>query len=416
MKILITTDLFKPSINGVVTSVLNLTDQLIKEGHEVKILTLSKHIYSIKYKNIYYMKSLPLNVYPGIRLSVLLYDELIEELINWKPDVIHTQCEFFTYSYGKYIAKRTGAPIIHTYHTMYEDYSSYVKVPKELGKHMVSLMSKSRLKDATIIITPTDKVRKKLRSYNITKEIKTIPTGLDLEKFNVKFKPEYRENILRRFKIDKSSKVLLYLGRLGKEKNLEELLENFSKLLKRDNSYYLIIVGGGPYKKNLEHKIYKLGIINNVKMTGMISPTQIPYYYKSADVFVSSSQSETQGLTYIEALANGLPLVCKYDQCLEDVLIDGENGFFFNNDEEFLKKIETLFSDRELYCKMKREAIKKSKTFSKESFCESVLDVYKLGIRMNEDKPKEIDIKISKFKRLFNLRRYIKGFYRFLES
>lgn len=416
MKILITTDWYEPAINGVVTSVLNLSDELIKRGHDVKILTLSKTISSVKSNNIYYIGSLPFNVYPGVRISHHYFDFLLEDLVEWKPDVIHSQCEFFTYTYAKMIAYWTQAPIVHTYHTMYEDYSQYLKINKNLGKYLVTVMSKNRLKGATIIIAPTNKVLNKLRSYDIDKEIKTIPTGLDLSKFDIDFDKKDKERIYEEFNIPKDGKVLLYLGRLGKEKNIEELLNNFSSLIQKNNKIYLIIVGGGPYEKQLQDMVYRLGIYNNVKFTGMIAPNLVPYYYKAADIFVSASQSETQGLTYIEAICNGLPLVCKYDECLDEVLIDGYNGFFFNSKSDFIKIIERLFSDEELYCKMVDNALERSEKFSKKYFADNVLDVYKLAIKMNETKPNPIEIHMREIRALFNPRRQIRRINRLLRS
>lgn len=416
MKILITTDWYKPAINGVVTSVLNLSDELIKRGHEVKILTLSKTISSVKLDNIYYIGSMPFNVYPGVRISHHHFDYLLEELVEWKPDVIHSQCEFFTYTYAKMIAYWTEAPIVHTYHTMYEEYSEYLKINRNIAKYLAGVMSKNRLKGATVIIAPTNKVLNKLRSYNIDKEIKTIPTGLDISKFDVKFNEKQRERLLEKYNIPKDGKILLYLGRLGKEKNIEELLNKFSNLIKNNDNIYLIIVGGGPYQKQLEDKVYRLGIYKNVKFTGMIAPDQVPYYYKVSDIFVSASQSETQGLTYIEAICNGLPLVCKYDRCLDDVLINGYNGYFFNTNVDFIKIIEKLFSDEELYCKMVNNALEKSKMFSKKYFADSVFDVYKLAIKMNESKPNPIEIHMREIKALFNPRRQIRRINRLLRS
>lgn len=134
MKILITTDLFTIETNGVVTSVKNLWDELKKKGHEVKILTLSENVHSHRDGEVYYIRSMPFAVYPNVRMPLTYRHRLIKELIEWKPDVIHTQCEFFTYQFARRISKKTGAPIVHTYHTLYEQYVTYVIPSRRLGK------------------------------------------------------------------------------------------------------------------------------------------------------------------------------------------------------------------------------------------------------------------------------------------
>lgn len=408
MKILITTDWNLTDINGVAVSVTNLYNQLNIMGHDVKILTLSKTVYSHKDGNKYYIKSIPFNVYPNVRISFLLFDELFDELVEWRPDVIHSQCEFFTYTYAKIIAKRSNAPIVHTYHTMYEDYSEYLKIRKELGKYIVAFISKNRLRDATIVIAPTNKVRNKLKDYEILKEIKVIPSGIDLSVYDFQISEFDKGELKVKYRVPEDKKILLYLGRIGREKNITELLEYFKILIQKRNDTILMIVGGGPFEREIKEKIKVLELEDFVIMTGMATPKQVPLFYKLGDIFVSASQSETQGLTYIEAMSNGLPQVCKYDDCLEDVLIDGYNGFFFEDSNDFMEKIFKLLDNVDLYRQMSNNAFDKSHAFSKEIFAESVLNVYKLAITMHRSKPKIIDLKKDEVWKIFNLKKHIK--------
>ena len=174
MKILITTDLFTTDTNGVVTSVRNLREELERKGHDVRILTLSENYRSRCENKVSYIRSLPVYVYPNVRMSFASGHRLIRDLITWRPDVIHSQCEFFTYQYALYISKRTGAPILHTYHTMYEDYANYVLPGKKLGNFAVKKFVKYRLKDAKRIIAPSEKIEKKLKNYLLTKLVFNI--------------------------------------------------------------------------------------------------------------------------------------------------------------------------------------------------------------------------------------------------
>ena len=142
MKILITTDWYEPVVNGVVTSVLNLTKQLKEKGHEVKILTLSKTCHTYIEGDVIYVGSVGVGlIYPEARLKVAVIRQIIKGLIDWKPDIIHSQCEFSTFFMAKRIAEELQIPIIHTYHTVYEDYTHYFSPNVVWGKAIVQKMT-----------------------------------------------------------------------------------------------------------------------------------------------------------------------------------------------------------------------------------------------------------------------------------
>ena len=171
MRILITTDLFTVITNGVVTSVKNLYDELKNRGHDVRILTLSESGHSYIDGDVTYIRSMPLPVYPDVRMPTSYHHKLIKELINWKPEVIHSQCEFFTYQFALYISKHTAAPIIHTYHTLYEQYATYVIPSKRLGVYAVKTFSRRRLKGSKRVIVPTKKIENTLLDYKVNSPI-----------------------------------------------------------------------------------------------------------------------------------------------------------------------------------------------------------------------------------------------------
>ena len=174
MKILITTDVFTPAVNGVVTSVLNLRTQLIERGHDVRILTLSEDNFSRKEENVYYIKSFRIKIYPNARATTNFHNKYIEEIINWGPDIIHSQCEFSSFIFAKMIAKKLNIPIIHTYHTMYEYYTHYFTHNKDLGKKVVGSLSKKLLNNVATVIVPTQKVEQVLKDYGIKNNIVTL--------------------------------------------------------------------------------------------------------------------------------------------------------------------------------------------------------------------------------------------------
>ena len=293
MKVLITTDLFAVSTNGVVTSVRNLMEELERKGHEVRILTVSEKLKSHIDGNVYYIKSLPLGVvYPDVRMPISYHHRYLRELIDWKPDVIHSQCEYFSYHFAAHISKKTGAPIVHTYHTLYEQYVTYVLPSQRLGSYIVAKLSKLRLRNAEAIVAPTQKVEHVLRDYGIRNPIHVIPSGIALEQHQDRISEE--ERMLRREQlgIPADHTVLLNLGRLGTEKNLTELIELLAVTLPHNPKLMLLIVGDGPARKELEELAMNLGLKDHVIFTGMVDPSEVHKYYQLGDIFVSSNGAD----------------------------------------------------------------------------------------------------------------------------
>ena len=347
MKVLITTDLYTTKTNGVVTSVNNLSEELRSKGHEVRILTLSDRMRSHRDGDTYYIRSMPIGVYPNVRMPLSYRHKLIREIIAWCPDIIHSQCEFFSFQYALRISKRTGAPLVHTYHTLYEQYVTYVFPSKRLGNSVVRMFSRKRLKKVDRVIAPTKKVEEALGKYGVKTNISVVPSGIALDQHHKRLKPEERLEKRHSLGITDDKTVLVNLGRLGNEKNIDELIELFSKAAAENESLVFLIVGDGPAKEELEKYSEKLGVSEKVIFTGMVDPSEVQDYYQLGDVFVSASTSETQGLTYIEAAANGLPLLCRKDPCLNEVIKQGENGYEYTNADEFLMNIENIANDPE---------------------------------------------------------------------
>ncbi len=377
MKILITTDVFKPAVNGVVTSVLILYEQLRKQGHDVRILTLSNNRRSRKEKDVYYIGALPAFLYPNARMTVRIGHRYIEELINWQPDIIHTQTEFSTYFFARRIAKKLNIPIVHTYHTMYEDYAHYFIKSRKLGRICVAAYSRLLLSKTQAVVTPTQKVQNVLIDYGIKKEMFRIPTGIQLSRFSKPLSDEQRLQLKKLLGIGERDCILLSVGRLGKEKNIQELIGFMARLKERNNAAKLLIVGDGPYRKELESKVYELGLEGNVFFTGMVPQDSVPDYYHLGDIFVNASVSETQGLTYIEAMASGLPLLCRRDECLTNVIEQGKNGFMYENEDEFIEYVLKIINDPSFDRQLRENAADKSMEFAAENFSAAIERAYR---------------------------------------
>jgi 1,2-diacylglycerol 3-alpha-glucosyltransferase len=386
MRILITTDLYTTETNGVVTSVRNLSNELIKKGHDVRILTFSENTHSRKEGNVYYIKSMPFAVYPNVRMPFKTTNRhrLIKEIIEWDPEIVHSQCEFFSLPFANRISKITRAPIVHTYHTLYEQYVTYLFPSRRVGHFVVRTASKGLLKNVDTVIAPTRKVEDALHGYGMENQIKVVPSGINLEQHKKRITEEERSEKRRALGIADDDIVLINLGRLGTEKNLDELLDFFAKARKHREHLRFLIVGDGPAREDLQKRAKELGVENDVIFTGMVKPTEVQEYYQLGDVFVSASTSETQGLTYIEAEANGLPLLCRQDECLRDVIAQGENGYEYTSEEEFLESIDRIASDPEWRTEAGKRSEEIAASFDKETFASSIEAIYKSLLEHNE--------------------------------
>lgn len=377
-KILITSDLYRPSVNGVVTSIVNLITELRGRGYEVRILTTSydNNYHRDEEDQVYYMRSVPFKVYPGIRMPLNFFKhEYLEEIIRWKPDVVHSQCEFFTFQYALKIVEETGAALVHTYHTLYNQYATYL--PLHAGADlMIAVASQLRLESVDTVIAPTQKVKDTLLDYGVRAEIAVIPTGISLDKFRVPKDEAMIAALREKYGLTPQTRVLLSLGRLGKEKNIEELIRYFSTLARFRDDIRLMIVGGGPDAERLQEIAESYLLEDRVIFTGMVDPTLVRQYYALGDIFVCASTSETQGLTYVEALSCGLPLVCRNDAALDGVISNGLGGYRYENCGEFCTYITRILDTPPLQQSMCNENLSIAYKFSKEQFAENVANLY----------------------------------------
>ena len=382
MKILITTDWYKTAANGVATSVRNLEKGLRECGADVRILTLSPNYRSYVKGSTTYISSLNAGkIYPNARILAIVRRKLINDLIDWKPDIIHSQCEFSTFIMARRIAKRVHCPIVHTYHTIYEDYSHYIIHNKRLGKNAMITFTKQIAKRVDGMIAPTQKVSDLLMRYGCRTPIWVMPTGLDLAKICSHEDNEHKNALKRKLGIPLDKKVILYAGRLASEKNIDEIIRMLGHI--RPKNAVFLLVGDGPDRKGVEKSIAD-NKLDFAIMTGMVKPRDMRFYYGIADIFVSASRSETQGLTYIEALANGLPLLCRRDKCLENVLIDGITGYAYNTEEEFAAHLDELL-DGDI-SKLKENAVNLiNQQYSLKNFAEHALKIYAECLNFYDD-------------------------------
>ena len=386
MRIGIFTDTYPPYINGVSTSVSMLENALRKKGHQVYIVTVNTENMRYKYENdehIIRIPGVPIGIY-DYRLTGVYPLKAINKIKKWNLDVIHSHTEFGVGTFARIIAKQYNIPLVHTYHTMYEDYVHYItkgyfnNTSKKIVEYLTNFYCNQT---STELIVPTKKTYDLFKEkYKYTRNVHIIPTGIEVEKFyKENTDPAKLEEIRKKHGLNKGDFVILYVGRLGQEKSVDVLIEAHQELA-REYKAKLLIVGDGPDMDTYKNLVHKLKIDDNVIFTGKVPWTEVTLYYQIADIFATASKSETQGLTVIEAMAASLPVVAVDDESFRNVIIDGLNGHLFDTKKEYKKYVKSFIDEPSKLQQFSKQARINADTYSSKYFAERVLDVYRLAI------------------------------------
>ncbi|MEG2620590.1 MAG: glycosyltransferase family 4 protein [Bacilli bacterium] len=382
MRIGLFTDTYPPYINGVSTSVLMLKQGLEKLGHKVYVVTVNSEEFSYKEEeNILRIPGVPIGIM-DFRLSGLYPIKATSIIKSWNLDVIHTHTEFSIGTFARLIAKQYNIPLVHTYHTMYEEYVYYITkgyfsgASKKLVEYLTLFLCDKTVQE---LIVPTKKTYDLFKEkYKVKRDVHIIPTGIDVTRF-------YKENIDKKemielkteLNIQKNDFTILYVGRIAKEKNIEFLINNLSEIIKKVPKAKMIIVGDGPGMKDLIELVNIKKLNKSVVFTGKVAWDDVPKYYQLADVFVTSSTTETQGLTVIEAMAATKPVVAIKDESFELVITNEQDGLFFETEEEYQTLLIKLSKDAEFRKKIAKQARITANCYSSQIYAERVLEVYK---------------------------------------
>ena len=384
MRIGIFTDTYPPYINGVSTSIVSLEKALKAKGHEVYIVTVNSENLTYKYEDddhIIRIPGIPTGIY-DYRLTGIYPLRAINKIKKWNLDIIHSHTEFGVGTFARIIAKQFNIPLVHTYHTMYEDYVHYItkgyfdKSSKKLAEYFTKFYCDKTAKE---LIVPSKKTYDLFKEkYKVNKTIHIVPTGIDVEKFYIENQNKKELELLKKeLKFKKDDFIITYVGRLAEEKNIEFLIDNHTKLNKKCK---LMIVGNGPDLEKFKKMVKKLNLEERVIFTGAIPHYEIASYYAVSNIFVTASVTETQGLTVIEAMAASIPVVCADDESFKDAVIDGLNGKVFKNDKEYVSAIEKLYKNKEQYKVMCKQARVTAESHSLKYYAEKILDVYNITI------------------------------------
>ena len=381
MRIGLFTDAYPPFINGVATSVLMLKQGLEKMGHKVYVVTVNDESFSYKEtEGVLKIPSIPIGIM-NFRQSGIYPLRALKIIKRWNLDVIHTHTEFSIGTFARLIAKQYNIPLVHTYHTMYEEYIYYITkgyfdgASKKLVEYLTLFLCDKTVEE---LIVPTKKTYDLFKEkYKVKRDVHIIPSGIDVTRF-------YKENInlltissLRReLNIKKDDFIILYLGRIAKEKSIDFLINNLKEIRKKVPKARMIIVGDGPDVNDLVMLAHKNKLDNHVTFTGKVPWSEVPKYYQLANVFVTASKTETQGLTVIEAMAAEKPVVAIKDESFELVMTDKQDGLFFETDKEYQDLIIKLYKDKAYGKMIAKQARITANAYNPEVYAKRVLEVY----------------------------------------
>ena len=393
MNIGLFTDCYYPQINGVVTSVMALREELIRRGHNVTIVTVQVPGYKSSSEGIIRIKAIPKVKLLDFRMAMPLFYQDYQRIKELNLDVIHTHTEFTIGLFGQFMANRLKIPMLHTYHTMYEDYTKYllrIRQGQGLAKRFMRHTSKRYVRRYDAVVVPSLKTEKALRSYGIKNNIHILPTGIDLEKFTHYEKDDPRLDALRqRLGLVKTNKVILSLGRVSEEKSVDTIVLQMKELIKRVEDAKLVIVGDGPFMPTLRRLTHDMGLEDCVLFVGRVPWEEVPYYYSLADVFVSASKTETQGLTILEAMASQVPVIVYEDDNVADIVRDGETGRLFKTPEALTQCLASVLSNPEEASRLGASGFQMAASLSLEKFGEMAEKLYLALLEKEAEKDAE---------------------------
>lgn len=319
MKIAIFTEVYRPIVNGVVTSVDSLAEQLRVLGHEV--FTFAPHIPkgAESAGRVFRMPSLPLPARTQYRLTLPLVARRNKARFLSRCDIIHSHSLFITGWMASYYARRRfRVPLVYTYHTLLDSYAHYSPLGQRITSQLTRELTKTYANAADAVIVPTKAVAGELRKQGVTAPICVVPTGIDIDAF--RRVDRLSGNVLRdKLGISRDANLLLLVSRLAHEKNVPLAIDALARLRERLPATQMLLVGSGPLLHQLKEQARACGLLEAIHFVGPVEHSEIPLFYAAADVFVFPSVSETQGLVLAEAFASGLPVVALDNPQTRDV-------------------------------------------------------------------------------------------------
>ena len=383
MRIAIFSNAYLPSISGVVNSITLFRKGLIAAGHEVHVFAPEYEEYEDEEPYIFRFPAIHLSGQLDISIIVPIKNLLEPAVRGVKPALIHSQHPIWMGDLAVSLARALNIPLVFTFHTQYEKYvQQYTPIAPKLAGLITDEVIKRYLRNCEHVVVPTESIREMLaKDYDIERGVSIVPTPVDL----VKFQDIQPENVRAKFGLD-GKEVLLFVGRLAREKGLDMLLQAFTLIQELRPGVRLLLLGRGPYEGALKAKLAKLGLKDLVIFAGAVPHEEVPGYYAAADLFVFPSTTETQGLVIIEAMAAGLPVVAVRAPGSVDILTEGGGVLTENKPELFAREVVDILAVSERQKELSDEARRAVQRYSISDATARMLNAYETTLESWENR------------------------------
>ncbi len=375
MRIALMSESYEPIVNGVSVSVGILRDELTKRGHEVFIFAPANSGYADRYPHVVRVPSWRTTLMPDYPIPSPFAGPIRRALKELKPDVVHTQTPFILGMLGAKCAREQGVALVSTNHTLYTEYAHYVPVrPKSITRNILIRGMRWYYSGCDEVIVPSQPVRERLVSYGVRSRISVVKTGIMPQ---AEITPEKRAELRSACGLADGEQMVLYVGRIAREKNLTMLLDAFDLLRRSEAAAKLVLIGGGPALTETQHYAAELGLDGLVRFVGMVPSNEVGPYYRSADIFAFPSTTETQGLAIGEAMLAGLPVVAVDAGGVPENVTDGVDGCLTQNHAaDFAYRLKKLMADSTERERMGTSAAASAQAFSAERMTAEVEAIY----------------------------------------
>ena len=363
MRVLTATDTYYPDVNGAAYFTYRLATILAKRGHSVFVMCPSRSFRNTVSNDngvtVYGIRSIHLPVYQNFRVSPLFISRNIRGVVKEiSPDIVHIQNHFLIGKEALGAAKKLGVPVIGTNHFMPENLVHYLHLPRFAERWLRKFAWRQFVRvyeKLDFVTTPTKTAVALLVNAGLNKDVVPISCGIDLERFKPTNDGSY---LKRRFAIPTDRPVLLYVGRLDKEKRIDAVLRALPNIL-RVTSAHLVLAGIGKEKQKLKELTEKLGIQKAVTFAGFVPDEDLQNIYRTADLFVAAGIAELQSIVTMEAMASGLPVVAVNAMALPELVHDGENGYLFSdgNSQMLAEKVIAILSNQTMRAQMSKRSL-----------------------------------------------------------
>ena len=397
MTIALFSDSYLPTKSGIVTVVVQLQEQLKKLGHRVILVTVeTTDEYETYDPDIYRVHSVALGLGTDQFVGIPAMHPLIHFLREAGVQLIHCHTEFGIGKAGLRAAHVLKIPAICTTHTMWTDfYKYYLTFGKLISPKIINGIMKKYYGKFDSLIGVSTKARNYFKQPGMLPEMPSviIPNAIDKEKFQKSHISEEAKKALRQsYSIKDDELMMLFVGRIGEEKRVFELLQVCQHVIKKNNKIKMVFVGNGPAYEDMLKKADDQIKEKSIIFTGFIEWTKVSEYYESADLFVTTSLSEMHSMTILEAQLSGLPIVVRRDESYLDSVFDGENGYLTDSEEEMEDRILQLAADKEKLIAFGKRSLEITKRFTIETHIKKTLKVYEEVMKAYPNKIDDIKV------------------------